>query len=107
MVRDFPRADAPGGVCRRSSSRRNNDVVAQLPGDSRQPHRPNRGHRLAARARDPARHRAAARVRSCGSRRGRVWDTSLETIMFGRMIQTMKDFFSIVGLVTLALAASA
>ena len=33
----------------------------------------------------------------------RVWDTSLESIMFGRMVQTMKDFFAIVGLVTLSL----
>jgi putative ABC transport system permease protein len=32
-----------------------------------------------------------------------MWDTTLETLMFGRMIQTMKDFFSIVGVVTLAL----
>ena len=32
-----------------------------------------------------------------------VWDTSLETLMFGRMIGTMKQFFSIVGFVTLAL----
>jgi putative ABC transport system permease protein len=33
----------------------------------------------------------------------RVWDTSLESILFGRMVQTMKDFFSIVGFVTLSL----
>ncbi len=32
-----------------------------------------------------------------------MWDTSLETLMFGRMIDTMRDFFSIVGFVTLAL----
>ena len=32
-----------------------------------------------------------------------MWDTSLETLMFGRMIDRMKDFFSIVGVVTLAL----
>jgi putative ABC transport system permease protein len=32
-----------------------------------------------------------------------MWDTTLQTLMFGRMIQTMKDFFSIVGVVTLAL----
>jgi putative ABC transport system permease protein len=32
-----------------------------------------------------------------------MWDTTLETLMFGRMIQRMKDFFSAVGLVTLAL----
>jgi putative ABC transport system permease protein len=32
-----------------------------------------------------------------------MWDTSLQSLMFGRMIITMKDFFSIVGLVTLSL----
>jgi putative ABC transport system permease protein len=32
-----------------------------------------------------------------------MWDTSLETLMFGRMISHMKQFFTIVGIVTLAL----
>jgi putative ABC transport system permease protein len=32
-----------------------------------------------------------------------VWDTTLQTLMFGRMIGAMKNFFSLVGLVTLAL----
>ena len=32
-----------------------------------------------------------------------VWDTSLETLMFGRMIGHMKQFFTIVGIVTLTL----
>lgn len=32
-----------------------------------------------------------------------VWDTSIETLMFGRMIDRMRDFFTIVGVVTLAL----
>jgi putative ABC transport system permease protein len=32
-----------------------------------------------------------------------MWDTTLQTLMFGRMIQTMKDFFGIVGVITLAL----
>jgi putative ABC transport system permease protein len=32
-----------------------------------------------------------------------VWDTTLQTLLFGRMIQTMKDFFRVVGFVTLAL----
>jgi putative ABC transport system permease protein len=32
-----------------------------------------------------------------------VWDTTLETLLFGRMIQTMKTFFRAVGFVTLAL----
>src|SRR6266853_62033 len=32
-----------------------------------------------------------------------IWDTSLQTMMFGRMIGHMKTFFTIVGVVTLAL----
>jgi putative ABC transport system permease protein len=32
-----------------------------------------------------------------------MWDTSVQSLMFGRMVQTMKQFFSIVGIVTLAL----
>ncbi len=32
-----------------------------------------------------------------------MWDTTLESLMFGRMVQAMKDFFTIVGIVTLAL----
>lgn len=32
-----------------------------------------------------------------------MWDTSLETLMFGRMIGHMKQFFTIVGIVTLVL----
>jgi putative ABC transport system permease protein len=32
-----------------------------------------------------------------------MWDTSLQTLMFGRMIDQMKSFFTIVGFVTLAL----
>ncbi len=32
-----------------------------------------------------------------------MWDTSLQTLMFARMIGKMKDFFTIVGIVTLAL----
>ena len=30
-----------------------------------------------------------------------VWDTSLETLLFGRMIDMMRRFFSIVGVITL------
>jgi putative ABC transport system permease protein len=32
-----------------------------------------------------------------------MWDTSLSSLMFGRMVQAMKDFFTIVGIVTLTL----
>ena len=30
-----------------------------------------------------------------------MWDTSVQSLMFGRMVQTMKEFFAIVGIVTL------
>ena len=32
-----------------------------------------------------------------------MWDTSLQSLMFGRMVDHMKQFFTIVGVVTLAL----
>ena len=32
-----------------------------------------------------------------------MWDTSLQTLMFGRMVGHMKQFFTIVGIVTLLL----
>jgi putative ABC transport system permease protein len=32
-----------------------------------------------------------------------MWDTSLDTLMFSRMIDRMRDFFTLVGMVTLAL----
>ena len=32
-----------------------------------------------------------------------MWDTSIQTLMFSRMIDRMRDFFSLVGIVTLAL----
>jgi putative ABC transport system permease protein len=32
-----------------------------------------------------------------------MWDTSLQSLLFGRMVEKMKSFFSLVGIVTLAL----
>jgi putative ABC transport system permease protein len=49
-------------------------------------HRPHRGHRLAARARGPPDSRAPPRLRSRRPRAIDVWDTSLESLMFERMI---------------------
>jgi len=37
------------------------------------------------------------------SRRSTMWDTSLNTLMFGRMISNMKTVLSVVGIVTLSL----
>jgi putative ABC transport system permease protein len=103
MVRDFPRADAPSGVLSMIIVAPNDDVVAQLPSilDRRTGRIEDIDWPLAREIRrviarqhgfDPADHDAV-----------RVWDTSLESIMFERMIQAMKDFFTIVGLVTLSL----
>ena len=32
-----------------------------------------------------------------------MWDTSVNSLMFGRMVDTMRDFFTTVGFITLAL----
>ena len=46
---------------------------------------------------------APARLRPRRPQAIAMWDTSLQTLMFGRMIDHMKQFFTIVGIVTLAL----
>jgi len=103
MAKDFPRDQTPIGVLSQIIVAPNKDVIARLPSilDSRTGRIEDIDWPLAREIRriiahehgfDPADRDAV-----------RVWDTSLESIMFGRMIQTMKDFFSIVGLVTLSL----
>ncbi|PYR65236.1 MAG: hypothetical protein DMF88_20570 [Acidobacteria bacterium] len=103
MARDFPRADVPDGVLSQIIVAPREGVVDQLPAilhsrtgrieDIDWPLE-REIRRVIAREHgfDPADRDAV-----------RVWDTSLESIMFGRMIQTMKNFFTIVGLVTLSL----
>jgi putative ABC transport system permease protein len=103
MLRDFPRTDVPSGVLSMIIVAPNDRVVAQLPSilDSRTGRIEDIDWPLAREIRriiaqqhgfDPADRDAV-----------RVWDTSLESIMFERMIQAMKDFFTVVGLVTLSL----
>jgi putative ABC transport system permease protein len=103
MARDFPRSDAPDGVLSEIIVAPKADVVAQLPAilNSRTGRLEDIDWPLAREIRrvvaqhhgfDPADRDAI-----------RVWDTSLESIMFDRMIQAMKDFFTVVGLVTLSL----
>jgi putative ABC transport system permease protein len=103
MARDFPRADAPDGVLSQIIVAPKDDVVADLPAilNARTGRIEDIDWPLAREVRrvlanhhdfDPSDRDAI-----------RVWDTSLESIMFGRMIQAMKDFFSVVGLVTLSL----
>ncbi|MCC7125805.1 MAG: ABC transporter permease [Acidobacteria bacterium] len=103
MARDFPRPDAPPGTVSQIIVAPRQAVVDDLPRvlDARTgriqdidwPLERDVRHILARRKGfDPDDRDALA-----------VWDTSLETLMFGRMIGTMKRFFSIVGFITLAL----
>lgn len=103
MIRDFPRTDVPDGVLSQIIVSPKEHVVAGLPAvleartgriedidwpltrEIRRVLAANHGF-------DPADRDAIS-----------VWDTSLESMMFGRMLVTMKTFFSMVGLVTLAL----
>jgi putative ABC transport system permease protein len=103
MARDLPRRDAPPGTLSDIIVAPKDWVVALLPRalDARTgriedidwPFERDIRAILARRhGFDPADHEAIA-----------MWDTSLSTLMFGRMIGHMKQFFTIVGIVTLAL----
>jgi putative ABC transport system permease protein len=103
MMRDFPRTDADPGVVSQIIVSPKSWVVDELPGvldrrtgrieDIDWPLERDIRRVLAPRHRfDPADRNAVA-----------MWDTTLQTLMFGRMIQKMKDFFGVVGIVTLAL----
>ena len=103
MARDFPRNDMPEGVLSNIIVSPKPGVVAQLPTILN-----NRTGRIEdidwplereIRRIIAKHHGFDPRDRDAV----RVWDTSLESIMFERMIQAMKDFFTIVGLVTLSL----
>jgi len=103
MARDLPRRDAPAGALSDIIVAPQDWVVDQLPRvldertgrieDIDWPLEKNVRAILARRhAFDPADTQAVT-----------MWDTSLETLMFGRMIGHMKQFFTIVGIVTLLL----
>ncbi|HUR35307.1 MAG TPA: ABC transporter permease [Vicinamibacterales bacterium] len=103
MLQDMPRKDAPPGSLSDIVVAPRPDVVEQLPRvlDERTgriedivwPLSRNVREVLARRhGFDPADLDAVT-----------MWDTSLETLMFGRMINRMREFFTIVGVVTLAL----
>ena len=103
MTRDMPRRDAEPGTLSDIIVAPHEWVVEQLPRalddrtgrieDVDWPLEQNVRAILARRhGFDPADKQAIA-----------MWDTSLQTLMFGRMIGHMKQFFTIVGLVTLAL----
>lgn len=103
MARDFPRPDAPLGTVSQIIVAPRPSVVADLPRVlSRRTGRINDIdwplerdiRRVLARRKgfDPVDRDALM-----------VWDTSLESLMFGRMIDMMRRFFSVVGIITLAL----
>jgi putative ABC transport system permease protein len=103
MARDLPRLGVPAGVVSQIIVAPQQWVVDQLPGvlDSRT----GRIEDIDWPLEREVRRVLAPRHRFDSSDRNAVamWDTTLQTLMFGRMIQTMKDFFGIVGVVTLAL----
>ena len=103
MARDFPRTDMPPGVVSNIIVAPQPWVVAGLPDvlDSRTGRIEDIDWPLEREVRRvlSPRHRFDAADRNAIA----MWDTTLQTLMFGRMIQAMKQFFSIVGVVTLAL----
>jgi putative ABC transport system permease protein len=103
MSRDFPRLDAPPGSLSQIIVAPRDWVVRDMPAvlagrvgrieDIDWPLEREIRRVLAVRhGFDPADRNAVS-----------MWDTALQSLMFGRMVQTMKDFFSLVGFVTLAL----
>jgi putative ABC transport system permease protein len=103
MMRDMPRTDAPPGALSDIIVAPNERVVDGLPGaldrragrieDIDWPLQRNIRAILARRhGFDPEDRQALA-----------VWDTSVQTLMFARMIGHMRQFFTIVGVVTLLL----
>jgi putative ABC transport system permease protein len=103
MARDFPRTDVPEGVLSQIVLAPHPWVVDELPAALNA-----RTGRI-----EDIDWPLAREVRRVLARRHgfnpadrdaiQVWDTSLESLMFGRMVGAMKNFFSIVGIVTLAL----
>jgi putative ABC transport system permease protein len=103
IVRDLPRPGVPAGTLSQIIVSPQQQVVDRLPGvlDSRTGRIEDIDWPLEREIRrilGPL-HRFDAEDKNAIA----VWDTTLETLMFGRMIQTMKDFFRAVGFVTLAL----
>lgn len=103
MARDFPRLDAPPGVVNQLIVAPRDWVVAQMPEVLA-----NRAGRIEdidwPLEREIRRVLAAQHGFEPSDRNAiSMWDTALQSLMFGRMVQTMKDFFSLVGFVTLGL----
>jgi putative ABC transport system permease protein len=103
MSRDLPRVGVPAGTLSQIIVAPQQKVIDQLPRvlDSRTGRIEDIDWPLEREIRRilGPRHRFDAEDRNAIG----VWDTTLETLLFGRMIQTMKTFFRAVGFVTLAL----
>ena len=103
MSRDLPRTGVPAGALSQIIVAPQQKVIDQLPRvlDSRTGRIEDIDWPLEREIRRilAPRHRFDAEDRNAIS----VWDTTLETLLFSRMIQTMKTFFRAVGFVTLAL----
>ena len=103
MSRDLPRVGVPAGTLSQIIVAPQQKVIDQLPRvlDSRTGRIEDIDWPLEREIRRilAPRHRFDAEDRNAIG----VWDTTLETLLFGRMIQTMKTFFRAVGFVTLAL----
>lgn len=103
MIKDFPRLDAPVGAVSQIIVAPRQDVVDALPAvlDSRTGRIADIDWPL---KRDVRRVLAAHQDFDPNDRDAvTMWDTSLESLMFARMIGTMRQFFSIVGVITLTL----
>src|SRR5262245_55328435 len=103
MVRDLPRPGVPAGVLSQIIVAPQQSVVDRLPGilDSRTGRIEDIDWPLEREIRrilGPL-HRFDAEDKNAIA----VWDTTTQTLMFGRMIETMKTFFRSVGVVTLLL----
>ncbi|MDH4063144.1 MAG: ABC transporter permease [Acidobacteriota bacterium] len=103
MARDFPRTDVPPDVVSQIIVAPKPAVVADLPRvlDARTGRIEDIDWPLERSVRDVLARRKGFNPQDRDAIA--VWDTSLESLMFGRMIGTMKQFFSIVGFITLAL----
>ncbi len=103
MAKDFPRLDAPPGTVSQIIVAPRAGVVDGLPAvlDARSGRISDIDWPL---AKDVRRVLAAHKEFDPADRDAlSVWDTSLESLMFGRMIGAMRQFFSVVGVITLAL----
>jgi putative ABC transport system permease protein len=103
MSRDLPRRDAPAGTLSDIIVSPKEWVVAQLPRALDE-----RTGRIEDIDWPLERNVRAILARRHGFDRDdtqaiAMWDTSLQTLMFGRMIGNMKTFFTVVGIVTLLL----